>query len=76
MFRSIRQFFRENGGQDLAEYCLLMALIGLVALGIFIKCSGGVQAIWGATNTTLASSPGPATPNPPNSGENGDHRSH
>jgi Flp pilus assembly pilin Flp len=80
VFRIIRHFFREKCGQDLAEYCLLMALIGLVVLGIVIKASGGIQAVWGATNTTLASSPGSASPATPGSspspGDNGDSRGH
>lgn len=58
MFRAIRQLFRRNDGQDLAEYCLLVAFIGLVALGIIIKASGGIQGIWSAANTTIATAPG------------------
>jgi Flp pilus assembly pilin Flp len=60
VFRIIRQFFRRNDGQDLAEYCLLMAFVGLIALGIILKTSGGIQGIWGSANTTLASTPGAA----------------
>ena len=43
----------EDRGQDLAEYCLLTALIALAAVGILIHFSGGVQAIWGSASTTL-----------------------
>jgi len=49
----IRAFRSEDRGQDLAEYCLLTALIALVAVGIFVHFSGGMQALWGAANTTL-----------------------
>jgi Flp pilus assembly pilin Flp len=48
-----RALRREDRGQDLAEYCLLTALIALVAVGIFIHFSGGVQALWNSANTTL-----------------------
>ena len=48
--RSIRT---EESGQDLAEYCLLTALLALVAAGIFVQASGGIQAIWGTANTQL-----------------------
>jgi Flp pilus assembly pilin Flp len=65
VFRTIRQFFRRNDGQDLAEYCLLVAFIGLVALGIVIKASGGIQGIWSAANTTIASAPGSSTSGSP-----------
>ena len=43
----------EDLGQDLAEYCLLTALVALIALGIFVHVSGGMQALWGGANTSL-----------------------
>jgi hypothetical protein len=48
------KIFAVESGQDLAEYCLLTALLVLVAGGIFVQASGGIQAIWGTANTTLA----------------------
>jgi Flp pilus assembly pilin Flp len=58
MVRSIAKlFFKDELGQDLAQYCLLTALLVLIGLGIFIHLSGGMQAIWGSANTTLSSSP-------------------
>ena len=54
MFRSVvGAFHTEERGQDLAEYCLLTALVALVAVAIFIHFSGGVQAIWASVNTAL-----------------------
>ena len=51
----LRCFRREESGQDLAEYCLLTALLTLVAAAIFVYASGGVQAIWsGATVSRTA----------------------
>jgi len=44
---------REDRGQDLAEYCLLTALVALIGLGIFVHLSGGVHAVWGGANTQL-----------------------
>ena len=47
--------FRKNEhGQDLAEYCLLVALVALIALGLMAHFSGGLQGIWNSANTTLA----------------------
>ena len=43
----------EDRGQDLADYCLLTALVALLALGIIIQFSGGMQAVWGGANTSL-----------------------
>ncbi|HTX38000.1 MAG TPA: hypothetical protein VME43_23380 [Bryobacteraceae bacterium] len=54
--KTIAQWFREEAGQDLSEYCLLLALIVLIAAGIFLKVSGGVQSLWTVANTTLNSS--------------------
>ena len=55
MFRSIWKFLRKNDlGQDLAEYCLLTAMLTLIALGILFRVAGGMDGIWGSMNTTLA----------------------
>ena len=48
-----KAFRIEDRGQDLAEYCLLTALIALVAVGVFVHFSGGMQALWGSANATL-----------------------
>jgi Flp pilus assembly pilin Flp len=54
MFRLIAKLFQKSElGQDVAEYCLLTALLLLVGLGIFVHLSGGIQAIWGNAYTTL-----------------------
>jgi Flp pilus assembly pilin Flp len=47
---NIRAWSIEERGQDLAEYCLLTALVALVALGIVIHFAGGFQAIWNSAN--------------------------
>ena len=49
----LRIFRRSDEGQDLSEYCLLTALIALIALGIFYHVSGGIQGMWSSTGTTL-----------------------
>jgi Flp pilus assembly pilin Flp len=48
-----RQFLHRDSGQDLAEYCLITALVALVALGIFYRASGGMKDLWGNANSTL-----------------------
>ncbi len=53
MLRRVLAYFREENGQDLSEYCLIMALVALVALGIFLKVSGGMQNLWTVANTSL-----------------------
>jgi Flp pilus assembly pilin Flp len=54
MLRVFKAFNAEDRGQDLAEYCLLTALVALIAAGIMVHASGGIQAVWGGVNTSLA----------------------
>jgi Flp pilus assembly pilin Flp len=58
MLPKIRSLWRsiciDETAQGLAEYCLVTALLALVALGIFIHVSGGMQNIWGAAGSTIA----------------------
>ena len=51
--RFLKALHSEDRGQDLAEYCLLTALVALVVAGIFVHLSGGMQALWGGANTSL-----------------------
>jgi Flp pilus assembly pilin Flp len=62
MFHAIVEFFRKrDDGQDLSEYCLITALIALIALGIFIHVSGGVQNLWSGAQTSLGNAAGAST---------------
>lgn len=55
MFRSFWEKFRRcELAHDLAEYCLLTALVALIALGIIWHTAGGIDGIWGGANSTLA----------------------
>jgi Flp pilus assembly pilin Flp len=54
MFPKWKGFRRNDGGQDLAEYCLITAAIALVGLVLFVHVSGGLQGLWGAANSTIA----------------------
>jgi Flp pilus assembly pilin Flp len=53
MNQAIRAFFRRMDAQDLVEYTLLLAFVGLVGISVFIGASGGIQGIWGSANTSL-----------------------
>lgn len=46
-------FLGEEHGHGLAEYCLIAAFIALVALGLYIHISGGIQDLWSTANSTL-----------------------
>lgn len=54
VFRVILGLFRRDEGQDLSEWCLITALIALIALGIFWHISGGMGALWNNSNTSIA----------------------
>jgi Flp pilus assembly pilin Flp len=54
VLRAIAGFLRgKDRGQDLAEYCLMTALVALIALGIFWHVSGGLHGLWNSANTSL-----------------------
>jgi Flp pilus assembly pilin Flp len=53
VFRAISRFLRREEGQDLSEYCLLTALVALIALGIFWRVSGGMASLWSNSNTSI-----------------------
>jgi Flp pilus assembly pilin Flp len=45
---------RSDRGQDVAEYCLITALVALISLAIFLHVSGGLQGMWTSINSSLA----------------------
>jgi Flp pilus assembly pilin Flp len=55
MKKMIASFVREEEGQDLIEYTLLMAFIALASAAIFVKAGSSISQIWGSANTQLAS---------------------
>jgi Flp pilus assembly pilin Flp len=46
-------FVRDEQGQDLIEYTLLLAFVALASAALFIGAGGSVQGIWSVTNTQL-----------------------
>jgi len=50
----VRLFTRQEEGQDLLEYALLVALIALVAIGAVTAAGGSVQAIFQSIADQLA----------------------
>src|SRR5450759_3448394 len=69
MFRRfLKALHSEDRGQDLAEYCLLTALVALIALGIFVHVAGGVQAVWSSANTSLTEGHAASTATPATAG--------
>ncbi|HLM99863.1 MAG TPA: hypothetical protein VK335_11300 [Bryobacteraceae bacterium] len=51
---TLTNFFRDEQGQDLIEYTLLLAFVCLASAALFISAGGSVGGIWTSANTDLA----------------------
>jgi len=49
------RFLREEQGQDLVEYTLLLAMVCLASAALMIGSGGAVSTIWYTTNNNLSS---------------------
>jgi Flp pilus assembly pilin Flp len=55
MITHFKNFWKEDEGQDLIEYTLLLAFVALVAAGLFIQAGNVTAGIWGTANSVLTS---------------------
>lgn len=46
--------WKEQAGQDLIEYTLLLAFVGLAGAGLFVQVGNVTAGIWSAANSVLA----------------------
>jgi Flp pilus assembly pilin Flp len=46
--------WREESGQDLIEYTLLLAFVALASAALFIGAGNSVKGIWSVSNSQLA----------------------
>jgi Flp pilus assembly pilin Flp len=51
-------FLREEEGQDLIEYTLLLAFVALAVAGLFVGMSGSITNIWQNAAERLENAPG------------------
>ncbi len=49
----IKSFLRDEQGQDLIEYTLLLAFVALASAALFIGAGNSVSGIWSVTNSQL-----------------------
>ncbi len=49
----VNSFLREEDGQDLVEYSLLLAFIGLAATAVLTTVKTNINALWTKVNTKL-----------------------
>jgi len=52
--KTVMNFLRDEQGQDLIEYTLLLAFVCLASAGLFVNAGGSVAGIWNSANTQLA----------------------
>ena len=50
----VDSFIKEEDGQDLVEYSLLLAFIGLAATALLTTVKGSISALWGKVNSKLS----------------------
>jgi len=62
---AVSGLLRDEHGQDLTEYTLIVAVVALASAALFLGVGGNVNTIWqsgSATISNAASAVGPATP--------------
>jgi Flp pilus assembly pilin Flp len=50
----IERFLRDEQGQDLIEYTLLLAFVALASAALFIGAGSSVSGIWSTANSQLS----------------------
>ncbi len=51
----MKNFLRDEQGQDLIEYTLLLAFVALASAALFISAGGSVKTIWTTASQQLSS---------------------
>jgi len=49
----VTQFIRDEQGQGLIEYTLLLAFVAMASAALFISAGSSIKGIWTSTNTQL-----------------------
>jgi Flp pilus assembly pilin Flp len=55
MLKMTIRLWRDEQGQDLIEYTLLMAFVALASAGLFISSGASISSIWSDSNSQLSS---------------------
>jgi Flp pilus assembly pilin Flp len=53
MLSFMQKFWRDESGQDLIEYTLLLAFVALASASLFLSAGSSVQGIWSGTSSQL-----------------------
>ncbi len=54
MIQSLIELIKNEQGQDLIEYTLLLAMVCLASAGLFIQSGNSISGIWTITNNNLS----------------------
>jgi Flp pilus assembly pilin Flp len=57
MMTMVQTFLRDEQGQDLIEYTLLLAFVALASAALFIGAGTSINAIWVAASSRLDGAP-------------------
>jgi pilus assembly protein Flp/PilA len=49
----LMRFWREEEGQDLVEYSLLLAFIAVASVAVLTTIKGSISTIWSSINSSL-----------------------
>ena len=49
----LHNFWKDEQGQDLIEYSLLMAFVALASAALFLGAGNSIKGIWSTTNSQL-----------------------
>jgi Flp pilus assembly pilin Flp len=49
----VNGLLKDDSGQDLIEYTLLMAFVALASAALFIGAGGSIKGIWSSSNSQL-----------------------
>jgi Flp pilus assembly pilin Flp len=62
MYKLLTNVLKNDQGQDLIEYTLLIAFVALASAALFLGAGGSITTIWTATNTQLSNAAAQAQP--------------
>jgi Flp pilus assembly pilin Flp len=57
----LTRLWKDEQGQDLIEYTLLIAFVALASAALFLGAGGTIKTIWTTTNTQLSNAANAAT---------------
>jgi Flp pilus assembly pilin Flp len=54
LVNALRRCYRDEGGQDLIEYTLLLAFVVLTSAALLLVNQSAISGIWNVTNNNLS----------------------